>query len=213
MKRRPGSASASRQEELGEEHLRSGNPIFYTSADSVLQIAAHEEVISIGRLFEIYRMARKAADRFAGQGVTQSFPTASNRNGMETIDRLWEAKSGGLLFANLVDFDMLFGHRRDVAGYGEALTEFDDWLSTFLPRVSPNDLIIITADHGNDPTFPGTDHTREEVPLFVLHQGASRDLGQRESFGRRCRQRGGVLGLPKPWPTGESFLTACTSQA
>ncbi len=101
---------------------------------------------------------------------------------MRQIDELWQERLDGLIFANLVDFDMLFGHRRDVAGYANALCEFDAWLGVFLPRILPNDLVIITADHGNDPTFRGTDHTREEVPLFVRHGGQGRALGTRSTF-------------------------------
>lgn len=224
-------------EELGAEHVLTGKPILYTSADSVLQIAAHEEVVPIERLYEICQIARrhgdaarigrviarpfasevgnfcrtprrhdysikpprsvlnaisesgrkvigvgKISDIFAGEGITQSHPTASNAEGMERISELWPNLKDGLIFVNLVDFDMLFGHRRDVAGYADALREFDDWLGSFLPQIHPSDLVIITADHGNDPTFRGTDHTRELVPLFVLHNNETRHLGTRESF-------------------------------
>ncbi len=248
-------------EELGAEHCQSGKPILYTSADSVLQIAAHEEVIPIERLYRICEIARKHADAarigrviarpfagsegsfrrsadrhdyslkpprtildalidadvqvsgvgkisdiFAGQGLTSSFPTASNAEGMERIAALWPPDAHGLIFANLVDFDMLFGHRRDVAGYAQALREFDHWLGGFLPQVRDTDLVIITADHGNDPTFRGTDHTREEVPLFVLHRGATHDLGTRETFADVAATLAGYFGIA-PWNTGSSFLT------
>jgi phosphopentomutase len=224
-------------EELGAEHVRTGKPILYTSADSVLQIAAHEEVVPVERLYEICAIARRHADAarigrviarpfageegsfrrtsrrhdysmrpprsvlnalcdsgvrvigigkisdiFAGSGITELHPTVSNAEGMQRIEELWSTAEDALLFANLVDFDMLFGHRRDVNGYAKALVEFDRWLGEFLPQIKEQDLVIITADHGNDPTFRGTDHTREEVPLFVLHQGQTRDLGTRESF-------------------------------
>ncbi len=253
--------------ELGEEHLRTGKPILYTSADSVLQIAAHEEVVPVERLHEICHVSRAVADRyrigrviarpflgepgnfrrtsnrhdfslhpprtvldalgehgvtvvgvgkisdiFAGQGIAESFPTTSNRDGMRQIDELWQNRKTGLIFANLVDFDMLFGHRRDVAGYAHALEEFDDWLGTFLKRILPNDLVIITADHGNDPTFPGTDHTREEVPLLVLDGGESRDLGTRQSFADVAATLAEFFKLPEPWPIAESFLAPCTSR-
>lgn len=243
-------------EELGREHVRTGRPILYTSADSVLQIAAHEEIIPVERLYAICELARKVADDyrigrviarpfvgaagnfqrttrrhdfslppprtildeipatgigkisdiFAGRGIARSFPTASNRAGMERIAQLWTTETDGLFFANLVDFDMLYGHRRDVAGYAQALREFDEWLGTFLLRILPNDLVIITADHGNDPTFRGTDHTREEVPLFVLHQGEGRDLGTRETFADVAATLAEFFQLPEPWPVGKTFL-------
>jgi len=224
-------------EELGAEHLRTGNPIVYTSADSVLQIAAHERIIPIDRLYAICAIARrhcdpwrigrviarpfegepgsfrrtagrhdyamqpprtvlnaladsghtvhgigKISDIFAGSGITASIPTASNAEGMVAIAREWQRPGNGLLFANLVDFDMLYGHRRDIAGYAQALVDFDKWLPSFLSTVKPEDLVIITADHGNDPTHSGTDHTREEVPLLVLHRDRAISLGTRETF-------------------------------
>ena len=248
-------------EELGPEHCRTGDPILYTSADSVLQIAAHEDVVSTERLYEICRIARRAADQFrigrviarpfagtpgkfvrtsrrhdfsmrppptildalrkqnvpvigvgkisdifAGQGISASFPTASNREGMERITALWSSKCEGLIFINLVDFDMLYGHRRDVSGYGRALEEFDRWLGGFLPTVERGDLVIITADHGNDPTYRGTDHTREQVPLFVLHRSKTGDLGTRSTFADVAASLAEFFALPDPWPTGSSFL-------
>ncbi|MDB6149180.1 MAG: phosphopentomutase [Chthoniobacter sp.] len=223
--------------ELGEEHVRTGCPIVYTSADSVLQIAAHEEVIPRSKLYEICEISRrhcdsfrigrviarpftgragnftrtsgrhdysmlpprtvlnaleeagvrvhgvgKIRDIFAGSGVTHSKSTASNAEGMQVIEELWSATDHGLVFANLVDFDMLFGHRRDVAGYAHALLEFDAWLSGFREQIRGDDLLIITADHGNDPTWRGTDHTREEVPLLMCGGGPARPLGVRDSF-------------------------------
>ncbi len=248
-------------EELGPEHCRTGDPILYTSADSVLQIAAHEDVVPTERLYEICRIARRAADQFrigrviarpfagapgkfvrtsrrhdfsmrppptildalrkqnvpvigvgkisdifAGQGISASFPTASNREGMERITALWSSKCDGLIFINLVDFDMLYGHRRDVSGYGRALEEFDRWLGGFLPTVERGDLVIITADHGNDPTYRGTDHTREQVPLFVLHRSKTGDLGTRSTFADVAASLAEFFALPDPWPTGSSFL-------
>jgi phosphopentomutase len=109
------------------------------------------------------------------------------------------------MFANLVDFDMLFGHRRDVPGYAKCLTEFDGWLATFLPKVNAEDLVIITADHGNDPTHHGTDHTREEVPLIVLHGGKAVALGTRETFGDIAATLADFFQLP-PWSCGRSFF-------
>ena len=246
--------------ELGAEHVRTGCPILYTSADSVLQIAAHESVIPLPRLYEICRIARRHADAwrigrviarpfageagafqrtsgrhdfsavpprtvldalaaagrsvegvgkisdiFAGRGLTSSTPTASNADGMSAIDALWATGRDGLIFANLVDFDMLFGHRRDVAGYANSLAQFDLWLATFVPRCAPDDLVIITADHGNDPTWRGTDHTREEVPLLVLHANRRTDLGTRQTFADIAATLADFFHLP-PWPVGESFL-------
>ena len=246
--------------ELGAEHVRTGHPILYTSADSVLQIAAHESVIPLARLYEICRIARRHADAwrigrviarpftgepgafqrtagrhdfsaipprtilnaladtglpvhgvgkisdiFAASGITLSTPTASNADGMAAIDMLWAEKRDGLIFTNLVDFDMLFGHRRDVPGYARALAEFDAWLHSFLPKVAPTDLLIITADHGNDPTSPGTDHTREEVPLLVLHAGRATPLGTRETFADIAATLADFFHL-EPWSVGQSFL-------
>jgi phosphopentomutase len=248
-------------EELGAEHLRTGQPILYTSADSVIQIAAHENVIPVKRLYEICRVARRHADAwrigrviarpfegepgsfkrtsrrhdfsmvppptvlnaiaetglrvagvgkisdiFADSGITHSTPTASNAEGLAVIDRLWADGQDGLIFANLVDFDMLYGHRRDVAGYTRALVEFDVWLATFLPRCEADDLVIITADHGNDPTWRGTDHTREEVPLLVLHGGRSMPLGTRRTFADVAASLAAYFALRQPWPAGQSFL-------
>ena len=214
--------------ELGEEHLRGGRPIVYTSADSVLQIAAHEEHYGLEKLQALCQRARdvldrrgirigrviarpftgdsaatfkrtanrhdyslvppatvlnrlqaagvetigvgKIADIFAGSGISESHPTKSNADGMAAIEKLWaeERAHPHFIFANLVDFDSLYGHRRDPAGYADCLREFDTWLDDFLPEVG-DDFLLITADHGNDPYHPGTDHTREQVPLLTLN--------------------------------------------
>lgn len=214
--------------ELGAEHLRSGKAILYTSADSVLQIAAHEEAFGLERLWELCKTARalldergirigrviarpflgegpenfkrtgnrhdyslmpgetvlnrlqaagvttigvgKISDIFAGSGISESHPTQSNAEGMEVIARLWAEKRGEphFIFANLVDFDSLYGHRRDPEGYARCLREFDDWLGGYIGQVEAGDLVILTADHGNDPYHPGTDHTREQVPVLAL---------------------------------------------
>jgi phosphopentomutase len=148
----------------------------------------------------------KISDIFAGQGINASYPTASNREGMERITTLWSARGDGLIFINLVDFDMLYGHRRDVLGYGRALEEFDRWLGRFLPAVEPHDLVIITADHGNDPTYRGTDHTREQVPLFVLHGNETGNLGTRKTFADVAASLAQFFELSNTWPTGSSFL-------
>ena len=248
-------------EELGGEHIRTNKPILYTSADSVLQIAAHEEVLPIPRLYEICEVARRHSDKyrigrviarpfdgaignfrrtarrhdfsmkpprtilnaivdlglpvigigkigdiFAGEGITESHPTSSNAEGMDKIDNLWSKTKSGLIFVNLVDFDMVFGHRRDVAGYTKALDEFDQWLGRFIDKVAAEDLVIITADHGNDPTFRGTDHTREQVPLLVMHNREARDLGTRSTYADVAASLTDFFELPEPWPIGSSFI-------
>ncbi len=248
-------------EELGDEHVQTGRPILYTSADSVLQVAAHEKVIPVEELYRICEIARGEADAyrigrviarpfegepgafrrttrrhdfsmkpqrtllnalaesgiavrsvgkindiFAGQGITESYPTESNKDGMEQIERLWAAHDNGFIFVNLVDFDMIYGHRRDVQGYARSLIEFDNWLGGFLNRIRDEDLVVITADHGNDPTFTGTDHTREEVPLLVLHRGESRDLGARQTYADVAASLADYFQLEQEWPVGTSFL-------
>lgn len=237
-------------EELGAEHVATGNPILYTSADSVLQIAAHEEVISLGRLYDICRIARKhcdpcrigrviarpfltegghfrrtanrhdfslvpprtvlnalqeadvpvagvgkISDIFAGSGLSESHPTKSNAEGMAVIGELWQRAAPGLIFANLVDFDMLYGHRRDVEGYARALEEFDAWLGKFLPEVRGEDLVLITADHGNDPAWHGTDHTRERVPVFLLQGSRNENLGVINGYNWVAKELGTAFGL------------------
>lgn len=250
-------------EELGEDHLRTGRPILYTSADSVLQIAAHERVIARAKLYEICRVARRHADAwrigrviarpfagepgtfrrtkgrhdysvvppptvlnalaesglpvqgvgkifdiFAGSGITNSQPTGSNAEGTAVIGELWARSEDGLIFANLIDFDMLYGHRRDLPGYTRALLEFDFWLGDFLERIERDDLVIITADHGNDPIHHGSDHTREEVPLMVLCGDDRRPLGTRSTFADVAATLAEFFQLRKKWPIGESFLHA-----
>ena len=212
-------------EELGKEHVDTGALIVYTSADSVLQIAAHEEVVPIDELYKICEIAReltldekymvgriiarpfigtpekftrtanrhdyalkpfgrtamnelkdagfdvisigKISDIYDGEGVTQSLRTKSNMDGMDKLVETLHMDFTGLSFLNLVDFDAVFGHRRDPKGYGEALEEYDSRLAEVLNLVKDDDLLLITADHGNDPTYPGTDHTREFVPLLA----------------------------------------------
>ncbi|MFK7851235.1 MAG: phosphopentomutase [Akkermansiaceae bacterium] len=236
--------------ELGGEHLRSGKPILYTSADSVLQIAAHEEVYGLERLYCLCEKARQLLDQegirvgrviarpflgsdalsfertsnrhdyslkpkrtvlndlvgigvevtgigkihdiFAGSGICSSIPTKSNEDGMKHIEDVWarERSNDELIFCNLVDFDSLYGHRRDPDGYANCLREFDSWLGSFLPKVGKNDLLIITADHGNDPYHHGTDHTREQVPCFVVG-AADHDFGELREFSdvSRCLEQ------------------------
>ncbi len=245
-------------EVLGEQSVATGRPILYTSADSVVQIAAHESHFGLKKLLQVCQAAREVADKwrigrviarpfigesgnwsrtanrrdfsfvppktvlnqlqdagievvgigkisdiFAGSGLTQSFPTKSNAAGMATIEREWKTGRDGLFFANLVDFDTLYGHRRDVLGYARALEEFDAWLSSFISQIGDDDLVLITADHGNDPTFAGTDHTREKVPLLMLHQNRRDDGGQRDSFADVAATLAAYFGAQ--WPVGKPF--------
>ena len=229
-------------ERLGEEHVRTGKPIVYTSADSVFQIAAHEEIIPIDRLYEICEIARKILDGddtvarviarpFLGNtaadfkrtenrhdyaippptnnllpmlkdsgldvvcigkiasiydslGVTEDLTAKNNDQTIDQTINALNAKSHGLIFSNLVDFDMLYGHRRDTEGYARALEHFDSRLLQILGAMRDDDLLIMTADHGNDPTKDGSDHTREYVPLLVYGKlsKAGVDLGTRQSL-------------------------------
>ncbi len=228
--------------ELGEEHIRTGKPIVYTSADSVFQIAAHEGIIPIERQYEICQIARhildgenkvgrviarpfvgdtaatfkrtenrhdyavppppdnllpqlsengldvvcigKIASIYDSVGVTEDLTAKNNDQSIDQTINALNADSRGLIFSNLVDFDMLFGHRRDPEGYSLALAHFDERLPEILDALNHDDLLIITADHGNDPTFRGTDHTREYVPLLVYGKNAKPgvDLGIRGSL-------------------------------
>lgn len=233
-------------EELGLEHMRTGKPILYTSADSVWQIAAHEEAFGLDRLYAISKSARAICDElgigrviarpfvgnpekgvkfqrtynrkdyaqlpfaptildqlvnegvptigigkisniYAGQGITENIDTQGNTDGLKVLVEQLKSRKQGLLFCNLIDFDMLYGHRRDVVGFGEALEEFDRAMPAMLAELGPRDLLILAADHGNDPTYPGTDHTREYIPLIAYSPAQSApgpaNLGVRGSFG------------------------------
>jgi phosphopentomutase len=227
--------------ELGEEHLRTARPILYTSADSVFQLAAHQEVIPLAELYQMCEIARamltgenavgrviarpfigtpgnftrtehrrdfslapldttlldvlkdsgkevigigKIEDLFAGRGLTQRDHTETNRDGMAATLRWLERDFTGLLFVNLVEFDMLWGHRRDSQGYAQALRDVDAWFGQVQQVMRPGDAMFFTADHGVDPTYRGTDHTREHVPLLV-YGGPVRagvNLGVRSTF-------------------------------
>ena len=229
-------------DDYGQEHMETGSLIVYTSADPVMQIAAHEEIISLEELYKICEIAReltldpqylvgrviarpfigkpgnftrtsnrhdyaltpfgrttmaemkdagldviaigKIADIFNGDGVTESIRTKDNTDGMDQMVEVAGRDFHGISFLNLVDFDANFGHRRDPIGYGEALEEFDRRLPEVLNALTDEDLVIITADHGNDPTFPGTDHTREFVPLVVYSPRFEKgsELPLRETF-------------------------------
>lgn len=248
--------------ELGSEHMRSGFPIVYTSADSVLQIAAHEEIIPLPDLYEmclrtrnicdVWRIGRviarpfagragnfsRTANRrdfpmlppretvldtlrkngwevaaigkieniFAGRGIGRSRPSHNNSEGMGLLAEELAVARRGLIFINLVDFDMLYGHRNDVAGYGAALEAFDRELSRLLAKLAPGDLLVITADHGCDPAYPGTDHTREYAPLLVYGPGLpARNLGVRRTFADVGASILEIFGSGHEFP-GQSFM-------
>jgi phosphopentomutase len=239
---------------LGEEHIRTGYPICYTSADSVFQIAGHEQHFGLARLLDIcavakrllepYRIARviarpflgeksgafqrtanrrdlttpppeptlldvlkeagrevisvgKIADIFGDRGLTQKLKAPDNAALADvTLDCVARAPAGSLTFTNFVDFDTLFGHRRDVVGYAAALEAFDARLPDFMAALRPGDLALITADHGCDPTAPGTDHTREFVPAIFFGPAApSGSLGRRDSFADMGQTLAGHLGI------------------
>ena len=248
----------------GEEHMRTGDLIVYTSADSVFQIAAHEDIVPPEQLYEYCRIARKLLvgkhgvgrviarpfvgtgkgnfkrtanrhdfsleppketlldaikgqglssigvgkiyDIFAGIGTTEHVYNQSNANGMEHTTNFAKQDFRGLCFVNLVDFDMQFGHRRDIDGYAKALTEFDAWLGDFLPTLGEDDLVMITADHGCDPGYTATtDHTREHVPLLILGKAVKPvDLGTREGFCDIAATVAQLLGVEYDTP-GKSF--------
>ena len=250
-------------EEYGEVHMKTGDLIVYTSADSVFQIAAHEEIVPIEQLYEYCRIARsllvgkhgvgrviarpfigapgnfkrtsnrhdysleppkqtlldavKAAgmdsiavgkiyDIFAGQGITEHVYNKSNADGMQHTLNYAAKDFTGLCFVNLVDFDMLYGHRRDIDGYAKALTEFDTWLPGLLEKLGDEDIVMITADHGCDPAYTATtDHTREYVPLLVLGKRIkSANLGTRASFADIAATAAELLGVDLNTP-GKSF--------
>jgi phosphopentomutase len=251
-------------EELGAAHLATGALILYTSADSVLQIAAHEEVVPLSELYAICEKARHIADRnrigrviarpfvgtpgafkrtynrrdyalippaptlcdviaaaglatvgvgkisdiFAGRGIGESLHSEGNADGMRlTLETLGRVPRG-LLFVNLVDFDMVYGHRNDAPGFARALAELDAWLPAFQRALAPGDVAFLTADHGNDPTTPGTDHTRERVPLLAFGPAARPvPLGERASFCDLGQTIAAGLGLPA-LARGASFLDA-----
>ena len=250
--------------DYGEEHLRTGKLIVYTSADSVFQIAAHEDLVPIEELYRYCEIARemlqgehgvgrviarpfageypfkrtpkrhdysltppavtlplimkekgydvisvgKIFDIFAGQGFTESYPTVNNMDGMDKTMVIANRDFDGLCFVNLVDFDMVYGHRNDVAGYARAMTEFDARLGELLPLLGENDLLIITADHGCDPVTPSTDHSREYTPMIAygkkLKQGLN--LGTRESFADIGATVLEWFDLPTDAIYGKSFL-------
>jgi phosphopentomutase len=248
---------------LGAEHVRTGFPIVYTSADSVFQIAAHEEVIPIDEQYRICRIAyemvvegmglgrviarpftgmpgnftrtanrhdfacppraetlldRLAAasipvhaigkihDLFTGRGISSSVHTANDDEGMDALEQAVNSDATGMVFANLVDFDTQYGHRNDIAGYARNLERFDARLAELLPHLRPDDLLVITADHGNDPTTASTDHSREYVPLLITGAGVTPGLhlGDRQSFADLGQTLAEIFGVG-PLAHGTSF--------
>lgn len=249
-------------DELGARQMETGAWIVYTSADSVLQIAAHEEIIPLEELYRGCEIARKLGDAlrigriiarpylgrpgsfkrtekrrdysipppeatildrlqedgigvtavgklediFSRRGISQSFHTGCNADSQATLLELLGRKTGGLIFVNFIDFDMLYGHRRDASGYARALEQTDAFLLKMTSLLEQDDLLIITADHGNDPTFKGSDHTREYAPILVFQPGsAGRMLGIRQGFFDIAQSLAAWFGIP-PMPRGTSFL-------
>ncbi len=253
--------------DYGEEHMRTGDLIVYTSADSVFQIAAHEDVVPLDELYRYCEAARKMLrgqygvgrviarpfigqpggftrsahrhdysveppsrtvldalkeagrdvisvgkikDLFAGRGLTETHPTSGNAEGMAVTASLAEKDFNGLCFVNLVDFDMLYGHRQDAEGYANALSAFDEWLGGFLGQLREEDLLLITADHGCDPSDSSTDHTREYIPLLAYGRRIlPLNLGVRSTFADIAATVAGALDVEYPCP-GSSLLGELT---
>ena len=250
--------------DYGEEHIKTGKLIVYTSADSVLQIAAHEDVVPVEKLYEYCKIARKIMtgkhgvgriiarpftgaypeftrtsrrhdfslvppkdtmcdilcknnvdvigvgkifDIFAGKGIQKTFPTKNNDDGMEKIKELQNEDFNGLAFINLVDFDMVYGHRNDVDGYAGALTRFDEFIGGFIENMRNDDVLIITADHGCDPSTESTDHSREYIPLLVYGKELKNgiNMGTRTTFSDIGRAVLDLFSI-KGNISGESFL-------
>ena len=249
--------------DFGEEHLKTGKLIVYTSADSVFQIAAHEDIVPVETLYEYCHIAReilqgehavgrviarpfvgehpfkrspkrhdysllppektmpsvlkangfdtisvgKIFDIFAGQGFTESNPTVSNSDGMDKTISIMDRDFSGLCFVNLVDFDMVYGHRNDIEGYAKAMTEFDIRLGEVIAKLRDDDLLIITADHGCDPKTPSTDHSREYTPMLAFGKNIkSVNLGVRQSFADIGKTALEWLGVNDNDLFGEGFL-------
>ncbi len=250
--------------DFGQEHMETGKLIVYTSADSVFQIAAHEDVVPIEKLYEYCEIARKMLkgshgvgrviarpfegvhpfkrtprrhdfslvppsdtvpsllkdcgfdsisvgkiyDIFAGVGFTESYPTVNNGDGMDKLDGIMKRDFNGLCFVNLVDFDMVYGHRNDIAGYACAMTEFDIRLGAVIDNMKDDDLLIITADHGCDPSTPSTDHSREYTPMLVYGKQikAGVDLGTRKTFADIGATVLDWFGVSQEKISGSSFL-------
>lgn len=251
--------------DYGDEHCKTGALIVYTSADSVFQIAAHEDVVPVSELYRYCEIARelltgehavgrviarpftgehpyartprrhdyslippantvadvlqekgfatisvgKIYDIFAGKGFGESNPTPNNAAGMAMTDEIAARDFTGLCFTNLVDFDMVFGHRNNIAGYAQALTEFDAWIGGFAERMGEDDICIITADHGCDPATPSTDHSREHTPMLIFGKNiqAGVDLGTRTSFADIGATILSAFGIEDGGIAGESFYS------
>jgi len=252
--------------ELGEQHISTGKPIIYTSADSVFQIAAHEEIIAINELYKMCQIARdlltgehavgrviarpfvgqngnftrterrkdyslqppgitildavkdtgmevmgvgKIEDIFDHRGLTLSNHTGNNMAGVDAIIELLDTDNNGLIFANLVDFDALYGHRNNPRGYADALEAFDQRLPEILAHLKQSDILIITADHGNDPTTPSTNHSRERVPILIVGSDVTPniDLGTRQSFADVAATIAELLGIDNFKSPGISFAS------
>jgi phosphopentomutase len=255
-------------DELGPEHVRTGAWIVYTSADSVFQIAAHEEIVPVPELYRACEAAfelvgvglgvgrviarpfvgkpgaftrtanrrdfamlppaetlldrvkaaslpvvaiGKIEDLFASRGITRAIHTSSDEDGMDHVERQMAEVARGFIFVNLVDFDTQYGHRNDVEGYARNLERFDARLSRLLPKLRDDDLLVVTADHGNDPTTASTDHSREYVPLLVAgrHVGGGIDLGTRSTFADLGQTFAEMFGVA-PLQHGTSFLSQIT---
>lgn len=250
-------------DELGEEHMKTGNPIVYTSADSVFQIAAHEDVISLEELYDMCQIARdmlrgedqvarviarpfvgtpgnfqrtsnrrdyslkpfdktvldyakeaglevkavgKIVDIYDGEGITEDVHTKDNMDGVDQTLKYLKEDFKGILFTNLVDFDAKYGHRRNVEGYKQALEEVDGRLPELFQYMNNDDLMIILADHGNDPGYKGTDHTREYIPILIYGDQVKKgvDIGTRKTFADIAATVSDILGI-KATPYGNSF--------
>lgn len=249
--------------DYGEEHLKTGALIIYTSADSVFQIAAHEDLVPVSELYRYCEIARellqgehgvgrviarpfegqypfkrtprrhdyslvppkttmldllkkegfatisvgKIFDIFAGKSISESNRTTSNADGMAKTMAMLDRDFTGLCFTNLVDFDMVYGHRNDVPGYAKAMTEFDNWLGEFLPKLKDDDVLMITADHGCDPKTPSTDHSREYVPMLLYGKNIKPvNLGTRPTFADMSATILDLFGVDKADTQGVSFL-------
>lgn len=250
--------------EYGEEHIKTGYPIVYTSADSVFQIAAHEDIIPVPKLYELCKIARKICDKpeynigtviarpfvgdradnftrtyhrkdfesqkfgknmldiiskekevitigkiedlFSGRGITRAIHTEGNADGIEKNIEELKKDTEGLLFTNLVDFDMLYGHRNNIEGYAKALEYFDSKLPIIMQTMKNTDMLIVTADHGNDPSTPSTDHSREYIPILIYGKQIKENVnvGIRQTYADIAATVLDILGM-EMLPTGNSF--------